>query len=710
MATNLDIAGLLEESGWLRALAASLIGDGTQADDLVQDTWLAALRRPPRSAAEPRPWLARVARNLARNTRRERTRRQAREEFVAEERAHPGPDALAQQAEAQRLLADAVTRLAEPLRAVVVLRYFQGLDSSAAAARLGLPASTVRTRLQRALEELRADLDRRFDGGRAGWGLVLTSLVRGAQGAPGSAPAPAAAGAAALSSWSPILVASAVGVFTLATAGAIYLGLHRESGESERALAALPSAVVEVRAQEAQESSGRREALPPVPTRVPVSSSSTTMAAATALPNVEPSGTALSGTILVDGRTPEWPIELTLEPTVPSVTPGDMTPRMRMRRDVLTIPPEQRGKFTFGALSPTWSGRLIVSDFPLESGEHSLAIDAPQSGLVLALVSGPAVVGRILDPHGQPVSGLEGTCQRRLGMAAERPGEEKTLVEEETLTFVCRADGRFRIPNKNRGDWSSITLSVEAEQLGTLRLDTPDFVPAEGRDLGDLVLEPLRGFEFRVHDPQGAPIEGAFARVEPILLARRSASTGPDGSGKLAFAPDREVDVRVSAAGYADRVCRAPLTGPLDVVLEPLAVLEIGLVGSLPEQADRVRVSAERSAFVWDDSKWDERADLQAELGGSRPGMRRGPASDGHFEYEFGLLRYGHVRLVGLVPDVPLTIEALAPDGRVLAASAASVASQARSTLELGDPRTAGAGPASQQKMPMRRTQAPSPR
>jgi len=209
MAGHFEIAELLDDAGWLRSLAASLIGDGTQADDLVQDTWLAALRRPPRSAAEPRPWLARVARNLARNTRRDRSRRAAREELAHEERALPGPDTLAQEAEAQRLLADAVTRLAEPLRDAIVLRYFQGLDSSAAAARLGVPASTVRTRLQKALEELRADLDRRFEGRRQGWGLLLAPLVRGVQDAASHAPAPAAAGVASLGSWVPALVASA---------------------------------------------------------------------------------------------------------------------------------------------------------------------------------------------------------------------------------------------------------------------------------------------------------------------------------------------------------------------------------------------------------------------------------------------------------------------------------------------------------------------
>src|SRR6185503_14761103 len=185
MTAHIEIAELLEDAGWLRSLATSLIGDPAQADDLVQDTWLAALRRPPSATGEARPWLGRVVRNLARNRRRDRSRREAREELVHEERTFPGPDALAQEAEAQRLLAEAVTRLAEPLRDVIVLRYFQGLDSSAAAARLGVPASTVRTRLQRALEALRADLDGGFGNklgeGRRSWALLLAPLVRGAR-------------------------------------------------------------------------------------------------------------------------------------------------------------------------------------------------------------------------------------------------------------------------------------------------------------------------------------------------------------------------------------------------------------------------------------------------------------------------------------------------------------------------------------------------
>src|SRR5688572_14184361 len=305
MAPNAEVQAMLEEAGWLRGLAASLIGDAAQADDLVQDTWLAALKQPPRAAGEPRPWLARVVRNLARNTRRDRARRATHEELAHEERAHPGPDALAQQAEAQRLLADAVTRLAEPLRDAIVLRYFQGLDSSAAAARLGVPASTVRTRLQRALEELRSDLDRRHEGGREGWGLLLAPLVGRAPGATVSAPA--AATAVASGAWSPALLAGAGALCVLAVGGAFYRELRRDPGVTQ---AALVTALLEESQAEAQETQGTRE---PSGSREPVepapaeSGDGATLAPAE-LPLAGGAGAVLSGTILVDGRPPEWSI------------------------------------------------------------------------------------------------------------------------------------------------------------------------------------------------------------------------------------------------------------------------------------------------------------------------------------------------------------------------------------------------------------------
>jgi hypothetical protein len=47
-------------------------------------------------------------------------------------------------------------------------------------------------------------------------------------------------------------------------------------------------------------------------------------------------GSELAGTILVDGRAPEWPIELALEPEMPPVPAGDRTPRLPALEVVLT--------------------------------------------------------------------------------------------------------------------------------------------------------------------------------------------------------------------------------------------------------------------------------------------------------------------------------------------------------------------------------------
>ena len=57
---------LLDHSGWLRALAYSLVSDPSVAEDAVQDTWVAALERPPDTDENVRGWLATVVRNAVR--------------------------------------------------------------------------------------------------------------------------------------------------------------------------------------------------------------------------------------------------------------------------------------------------------------------------------------------------------------------------------------------------------------------------------------------------------------------------------------------------------------------------------------------------------------------------------------------------------------------------------------------------------------------
>lgn len=162
---------LFEHQEWVRALALRLSADGAAADDLVQDTWVEALqsRRVPES---PRQWLGGIVRNLARSTRRRDEARTGRELRAATHDALPSSADLLERAELQRRVLAAVASLDEPYRVVVLLRYAEGLDGEQIAARLSVPGSTVRNRLARALEQLRAKLDGEY-GTRGSWALLL---------------------------------------------------------------------------------------------------------------------------------------------------------------------------------------------------------------------------------------------------------------------------------------------------------------------------------------------------------------------------------------------------------------------------------------------------------------------------------------------------------------------------------------------------------
>jgi RNA polymerase sigma-70 factor (ECF subfamily) len=153
---------LLRHAGFVRALAGRLSADAHEADDLAQETLLAAVRRPPAGRRDVRGWLAAVVRNLARMDRRARRRRAAYERSARLPRAVERPDEAAARLELHRELVEDTLALPEPYRGAILARYFEGLAPAAIAARLGVPRKTVATRLRRALGMLRARLDRGF--------------------------------------------------------------------------------------------------------------------------------------------------------------------------------------------------------------------------------------------------------------------------------------------------------------------------------------------------------------------------------------------------------------------------------------------------------------------------------------------------------------------------------------------------------------------
>lgn len=156
------VTDCLEAAGWLRSLAMSLVGNAQDADDLVQDTWVAALAPRNRPRRFSRAWLAGILRNQNLQARRSQRRRRLRESKVAvdgavEASADPMRQA-AQRARIQKRLAEEIHRLDNATRSVVVLRYFDGLSATQIARRLKIQPAAVRQRLQRARQRLRARL------------------------------------------------------------------------------------------------------------------------------------------------------------------------------------------------------------------------------------------------------------------------------------------------------------------------------------------------------------------------------------------------------------------------------------------------------------------------------------------------------------------------------------------------------------------------
>ncbi len=172
---------LLAHAGWLRRLALGLVGGSADPEDLVQATYLAALRSPPEPDLPIRRWLAQVLRNVWKMRVRGATRRAFREtEFAAVEYADgaTSPEALLARFQTQRLLGDLVAELEEPYRSTVLLRYQEGLSSAEIARTQNVPPGTVRWRLMTGLEKLREALDAKNEGNRRAWVLMLAPFAK----------------------------------------------------------------------------------------------------------------------------------------------------------------------------------------------------------------------------------------------------------------------------------------------------------------------------------------------------------------------------------------------------------------------------------------------------------------------------------------------------------------------------------------------------
>lgn len=155
-------------------LIYKIIGDFETSKDIRQEVLLrvyqSAKRYRPRG--QFKTWLYRIAINCSINElrRRERHRtlslttfhkRKDGEQYALENilpDPEPQPDEIVQRNETAQCIQDALNRLPDEQRIVIVLRHYEGLKFQQIASILGCPLGTVKSRMHHGLERLRAML------------------------------------------------------------------------------------------------------------------------------------------------------------------------------------------------------------------------------------------------------------------------------------------------------------------------------------------------------------------------------------------------------------------------------------------------------------------------------------------------------------------------------------------------------------------------
>lgn len=137
-----------------------IVGDGPEAEDCLQDTFLRAHKAFPRLEGEVnhRAWLYAIANNVARTHLRRRGNREARIVVLDEERSDGGAsvERIVERRQEFELLREAVRALPHKQRAALMLRKYHGLEYAEIATVLGGSPAAARANVYQGLKRLRA--------------------------------------------------------------------------------------------------------------------------------------------------------------------------------------------------------------------------------------------------------------------------------------------------------------------------------------------------------------------------------------------------------------------------------------------------------------------------------------------------------------------------------------------------------------------------
>ncbi len=147
--------------GLVRAYATRILGGATDADDVVQETFITAWDKLPGldDLSAVRSWLMRIANRKALDRIRSRHPDVPIEDWDDPAPAEEGPDRQAEAGSRRASLIAALDRMPDAQRQCWVMKEVGGLAYDEIAEELGVPPSTVRGLLARARRRLMTEME-----------------------------------------------------------------------------------------------------------------------------------------------------------------------------------------------------------------------------------------------------------------------------------------------------------------------------------------------------------------------------------------------------------------------------------------------------------------------------------------------------------------------------------------------------------------------
>lgn len=635
-----------EHAPFLRRLAHALVGDHDGAEDLVQETWLAAAEQPRGNVRSPRAWLAGTARKLAVSARRRGARKRLTR--LASEPAGEASEPLEiiSALEAERALIAALESLPGPQRTAVWLRYREGMGVTEIAERVGAPPNTVRGRLRRGLARLREGLEESHGDVPAAVGPLVMR-----PGADPEASVMPALETAHLGEWCGAHVGvGPIAAIAIAAASALLISVQgREPQPGD-------DPVGRTRRSGTPAEASSILSLPSTSTRSRVSAAgrpSTSGAAASEIQHLADhasnpaAGGAAPHSLLVravtDAGVPVAGMSVWSEEGVsnrPGTAPGDAARTdgdgvvriVDIGHELVTVfvtGESASGRHLFG------HGILCEQDHLLASGTTFERSDGEDSEVVIEVRRTPSVAGRIVDEWGRPSTGMvraaflvEGQAR---GFCLEPTDEDGGfVVTSNSLAYrIDPEDVLCAIGVYQNGPFSVPVASAESIPLGTEDLvlvvtsataDTGTVVgelrAAEGGDLpedGTLHLSSFEGpFPSRTkvalpRRPDGSIAPGPFVvrGVEPGQYALWFSGDSGESIGSVAGIDVRggaTVDAGTVLVGAGASLALVPDRASLDRM-----ATDGGVRGGGPPLVALESDAGSRVTLEWDDGAWRSR-------------------------------------------------------------------------------------------------------